>query len=99
VRRRHLVPPSQPSSDEFVRVHGDALVRLSYALCGDRPAAEDAAQDALTRVYLRWGRLDDPLSYARRCVVNATTDQWRHPSRRQRRERTAAAEPTAVLSR
>jgi DNA-directed RNA polymerase specialized sigma24 family protein len=69
VRRRQAVPPGGPSFDEFVRVHGDALVRLSYALCGDRAAAEDAAQDALTRLYLRWGRLDEPLSYARRCVV------------------------------
>jgi DNA-directed RNA polymerase specialized sigma24 family protein len=70
--------------------------RTRCAATGPRPVA---AQDALTRVYLRWGRLDEPLSYARRCVVNATTDQWRHLSRRQRRERTAAAEPTAVLSR
>ena len=55
--------------EEFVRAHGDALVRLSFALCGDRGKAEDAAQEALTRVYLRWSRLDDPLPYARRSVV------------------------------
>jgi RNA polymerase sigma-70 factor (sigma-E family) len=69
------------------------LVRLSFALCGDRGAAEDAAQEALTGVYLRWGRLDDPLPYARRAVVNATHDQGRRLSRRERRERAVASRP------
>lgn len=80
--------------EEFVRVNGDSLVRLSFALCGDRGKAEDAAQEALTGVYLRWGRLRDPLTYARRAVVNATNDQWRQLSRRERRERTAAGQPS-----
>jgi hypothetical protein len=79
--------------EEFVQVSGDSLVRLSFALCGDRGAAEDAAQEALTGVYLRWGRLDDPLPYARRAVVNATNDQWRRLSRRERRERAVASRP------
>jgi len=79
--------------EEFARVNGDSLVRLSFALCGDRGKAEDATQEALTGVYLRWGRLDDPLPYARRAVVNATNDQWRRLSRRERGERTAAAVP------
>jgi RNA polymerase sigma-70 factor (sigma-E family) len=88
VRQKHWA-----AFEEFARVHGDALVRLSFALCGDRGKAEDAAQEALTGVYLRWGRLEDPLSYARRSVVNATRDQWRYLSRRQRRERSAAGQP------
>ena len=79
--------------EEFVQVHGDALVRLSFALCGDRGRAEDAAQEALTSVYLRWSRLDDPLPYARRSVVNATRDSWRHRSRGEQRERAVAAQP------
>lgn len=76
--------------EEFVQVHGNALVRLSFALCGDRGKAEDAAQEALTRVYLRWSRLDDPLPYARRSVVNATRDSWRHRSRQEQREQVLA---------
>jgi RNA polymerase sigma-70 factor (sigma-E family) len=79
--------------EEFARVNGDSLVRLSFALCGDRGKAEDATQEALTGVYLRWGRLDDPLPYARRAVVNATNDQWRRLGRRERKERAAAAAP------
>ena len=74
-------------------MHGDALVRLSFALCGDRGKAEDAAQEALTRVYLRWSRLVDPLPYARRSVVNATRDSWRHRSCQQQREQVVAGYP------
>ena len=83
--------------EEFAQVNGDSLVRLSFALCGDRGAAEDAVQEALTGVYLRWGRLDDPLPYARRAVVNATNDQWRLLSRRERRERAVASRPPESL--
>jgi RNA polymerase sigma-70 factor (sigma-E family) len=84
--------------ETFVQDNGDALVRLAFGLCGDRGMAEDAVQEALTRIYLRWGRLrgepDGGLAYSRRVVVNATRDQWRHLSRRERRELTAAgAEP------
>jgi RNA polymerase sigma-70 factor (sigma-E family) len=72
--------------DEFVRAHGDSLVRMGYALSGDRGRAEDATQEALTRLYQRWERLDDPLPYARRCMVNAMRDHWRQSGRRERRE-------------
>ena len=81
---------SSAAFDEFVRVHGDSLIRLAYVLCGDRGWAEDATQEALTRLYLRWGRIADPLPYARRCVVNATNDHGRRSGRRQRRELLAA---------
>jgi RNA polymerase sigma-70 factor (sigma-E family) len=81
-----------------VRVHGDSLVQLSYVLCGDRGRAEDAAQEALTRVYLRWKNIEDPLPYARQCVVNATNDEWRRFGRDRRREDRAAAEPAESLA-
>ena len=85
-----MKPDRWAAFEEFVQAHGDALVRLSFALCGDRGKAEDAAQEALTRVYLRWSRLDDPLPYARRSVVNATRDSWRSRSRQQQREQVVA---------
>jgi DNA-directed RNA polymerase specialized sigma24 family protein len=54
-RQEVAVRPRQWTAfEEFVLGHGDALVRLSFALCGDRGKAEDATQEALTRVYLRW---------------------------------------------
>ena len=82
--------------EEFVRVQGDSLVQLSYVLCGDRGKAEDATQEALTRVYLRWKRIDAPLPYARQCVVNATNDEWRRFGRDRGREERAAAEPVEL---
>jgi DNA-directed RNA polymerase specialized sigma24 family protein len=61
--------------EKFVAANAAGLVKLAYAICGDRGCAEDAAQEALTRVYQRWSRLDDPLAYARRtaATLNITT--------------------------
>ena len=81
---------SRAAFDEFVVMHGDALIRLAYVLCGDLTRAQDATQEALTRLYLRWGRIEDPLPYARRCVVNAANDLRRRSGRRERRELLAA---------
>lgn len=79
--------------EEFVRTYGDDLLRLAYVLCGDLGKAEDATQEALTRLYLRWARIDEPLPYARRSVINAANDQWRRSRRQEHRERHAAEQP------
>lgn len=102
-RRKAGQAPARPQAgtatfEEFVRTHGASLVQLSYALCGDRGKAEDAAQEALTRLYLRWKSIDDPLPYARQCVVNATNDEWRRSGRDRRREDRAAAEPVESVA-
>jgi RNA polymerase sigma-70 factor (sigma-E family) len=77
--------------EEFAITHGDGLVKLAYAICRDRGRAEDAAQEALARVYQRWSRLeDDPLPYARRIAVNATRDDWRRGAREDRLHRQMA---------
>jgi RNA polymerase sigma-70 factor (sigma-E family) len=70
--------------EEFVAAHGPRLLRLSYALCGDRQRAEDCVQEALEKVFVRWKRLDDPAPYARQVVLNATRDTWRRFGRRER---------------
>jgi RNA polymerase sigma factor (sigma-70 family) len=48
----------------------------------------------------RWTAFADPLPYARRSVVNATRDSWRHRSRQQQREQVvagyAAGPPVAI---
>jgi RNA polymerase sigma-70 factor (sigma-E family) len=80
--------------EEFVAAHGDGLVKLAYAICGDRGRAEDAVQEALTRVYQRWSRVSDPLAYARRTAINATRDDWRRWVRADRAYREVARFPS-----
>ena len=81
--------------EEFVAANGDGLVKLAYAICGDRGRAEDAVQEALTRVYQRWSRLTDPLAYARRTAINATRDDWRRSMRADRAHSEVARVPSA----
>jgi len=92
-----MKPPSlskRSRFEQFVATHGDELVKLAYAICGDRGRAEDAVQEALTRVYQRWSRLNDPLAYARRSAINATRDDWRRSMRADRAYREAARLPS-----
>jgi DNA-directed RNA polymerase specialized sigma24 family protein len=52
---------------ELYRAHALGLIRLAVVMLGDRPAAEDAVQDAFCGLYRRWHSLADPakaLSYA-----------------------------------
>ena len=70
--------------EALVRSHGTMLVRLGAALTADPGIGEEVAQSALERVYVRWGRLDDPLAYARQVVVNLCRDRGRGVLRRER---------------
>lgn len=75
---------------EFVEFASTAVRRLrrtAYLMCGDWHRAEDAAQDALVRVYAAWPRLDRGgglTSYAHRAVVSVVLDQAKRPWRRER---------------
>ena len=44
--------------EAFPRLHERAY-QAAFRLLGDRVAAEDAAQEALTRAYVHWSRLDE----------------------------------------
>jgi len=58
---------------ELYRAHALGLIRLAVVMLGDRPAAEDAVQEAFCGLYRRWHSLADPakaLSYARSSVIN-----------------------------
>jgi RNA polymerase sigma-70 factor (sigma-E family) len=68
--------------DDFVVVAAPGLLRMAIALTGDRSAAEDLLQDVLERVYVAWPRIDDPQAYARRALVNASSNRWRRRARR-----------------
>lgn len=60
------------------REHYESLVRLARFLVDDRGTGEEVVQDAFVRVYRAWDRVDDPLRYTRRAVVNGARSRLRH---------------------
>lgn len=82
----------------FCRAESDRLQRFATFVCGDADLAADLAQEALTRAYARWHRLDarDPSAYVRRIVVNAVRDRSR--KERVRRGRREGVLPSEVAS-
>ncbi|MGZ0145481.1 SigE family RNA polymerase sigma factor [Kribbella sp. WER1] len=79
-----------PDEAEFTEFAAGTIRRLrstAYLMCGDWHRAEDAAQDALVKVYRRWHRIDRTQGingYAHKCLVTAVLDQSRRPWRRER---------------
>lgn len=76
------------SFDTFFRAEHQRLAALATALCGDREAGRDVAQEALTRTYREWDRvsqLERPGGWTRRVVVNLAHDHGRHLAVRRRR--------------
>ncbi|HVT63609.1 MAG TPA: SigE family RNA polymerase sigma factor [Mycobacteriales bacterium] len=82
--------------DDFVVASAPALLRMSIALTGDRGAAEDLLQDVLERMYVAWPRIDEPSAYARRALVNASSNRWRLRARRP--EHAVAALPEVAIA-
>ncbi|MDX6260481.1 MAG: hypothetical protein QOH84_2169 [Kribbellaceae bacterium] len=77
---------------QFATVAIGRLRRTAYLMCGDWHRAEDAAQDALLRIYRRWDKLNRQNglnTYAHKVVVSVVLDQSRRPWRREQ----ATAEP------
>jgi len=72
---------------EYVAARRPQLFRTACLLCGDPHRAEDVVQDALTRLYGAWGRverMDNVDGYVRRIIVNAHYADRRRPWRRER---------------
>jgi RNA polymerase sigma-70 factor, ECF subfamily len=61
----------------FVEANGATLLHAARLLTGDHHRGEDLVQTALIKLYQKWGRIDAPLPYARRALVNAHIDQTR----------------------
>jgi RNA polymerase sigma-70 factor (sigma-E family) len=73
----------RPEFDDFVRTRSTGLLRIAYLLTGDRHAAEDLVQEVLEQMYVKWRRIEGaPEAYARRALVNRSTNRWRSRSRR-----------------
>jgi RNA polymerase sigma-70 factor (sigma-E family) len=63
--------------DRFVMDNTDGLLRTAYLIAWDLPEAEDLVQETLLRVAGRWHRvrrMERPLAYARRILVNLALD-------------------------
>jgi RNA polymerase sigma-70 factor (sigma-E family) len=61
----------------FVEANGATLLHAARLLVGDHHRGEDLVQTALTRLYLKWDRVDAPLAYARKALVTAAIDSSR----------------------
>ena len=73
----------EPEFDDFVRARSTGLLRTAYLLTGDRHAAEDLVQEVLEQMYGKWRRITGaPDAYARRALVNRSTNRWRRRGRR-----------------
>lgn len=65
---------------EYVVTRGPALLRTAHQLTGHLSDAEDLLQNALTKTYLAWDRIQDRGAldgYVRRAMVNINISQWR----------------------
>jgi RNA polymerase sigma-70 factor (sigma-E family) len=56
-------------------------LRTGFLLSGSSPEAEDLVQTVLLRMMRRWGRIDEPLAYARRAIVNLYLNGLRRRAR------------------
>jgi RNA polymerase sigma-70 factor (sigma-E family) len=89
---------------EFAVASLPDLRRTAYLMCGNWHHAEDAAQEALIRVYRSWRRVhrrEGLLAYARRTTLRILIDQSRRPGRREKAtdppESHQAVDPTAEV--
>jgi RNA polymerase sigma-70 factor (sigma-E family) len=80
-------PQEQADFEAYVAARAAALRRTAYLLCGDWHQAEDVVQNALTKLYLAWRRVekrDGIDAYARQIVVRCVLDERRRGWRRER---------------
>ena len=86
--------------DAFFVRERPAVIRLAYALSGNRWVAEDLAQDAFLAAHRGWARIctyDDPGAWVRRVVVNLAISAFRRRvSETKALARLAFVHPTTV---
>jgi RNA polymerase sigma-70 factor (sigma-E family) len=89
------VDHSRADFDRFVTDSTDGLLRTAYLIVWDLPDAEDLVQETLLKVARRWPRvrrMERPVAYARRILVNLALDGAARRSR-SRGELTGEAPP------
>lgn len=83
--------------DRFYLREFPAMVALAFSVSGSRLAAEDMAQEALTRAYRRWetvGRYDKPGAWLRRVTINLALSARRKLAYETRTRLRLGPEPT-----
>lgn len=71
--------------EEYMTARQPSLLRTAYLLTGDRHAAEDLVQTALTKLYLSWDKVQRRElldGYVRRIMVNEHNSLWRRAWKR-----------------
>lgn len=68
----------------FVQANDASLLHAARLLTGDYHRGEDLVQNTLTKLYLKWGRIDAPLAYARKALVTGHIDAMRRRSSTER---------------
>jgi RNA polymerase sigma-70 factor (sigma-E family) len=71
--------------DRFVNDSADGLLRTAYLIVWDLAEAEDLVQETLIKVAKRWAkvrRMEHPVAYARRVLVNEALDGRTRRARR-----------------
>jgi DNA-directed RNA polymerase specialized sigma24 family protein len=80
--------------ETFVSANADSLTRTAYLIAWDLQDAEDLVQETLLKVAARWHRvrrMEHPVAYARRILVNRALDDARRRARAHRRRTTRSA--------
>jgi RNA polymerase sigma-70 factor (sigma-E family) len=75
--------PADDGFRAFVEQQWGPLVRVAYLLTGDRGHAEDLVQAALEKTHRKWARvsrMEAPVAYVRKAMVNTATS-WRRRRR------------------
>ena len=55
---------------ELFRTHREPMTRLAYVLTSNAEVSDEIVQDAFLKVHASWDRIDNPVAYLRRAVIN-----------------------------
>ncbi|NUT33337.1 MAG: SigE family RNA polymerase sigma factor, partial [Hamadaea sp.] len=69
--------------EKFVETRYVDLLRVAYLLTGSAHEAEDLVQTALVKAMRRWSRVEEPMAYVRRAMVNQHISIWRRIGQRE----------------
>jgi RNA polymerase sigma-70 factor (ECF subfamily) len=68
----------------FYEEHFRTVSGYALSLVGDPGLAADVTQEAMTRLYRRWGRVREPRTWVFFVATNLTRDHWRRTGRERR---------------